>query len=120
MIIYYEDLINDCDKVLIELCKFIPDIKTDYFLDFLKNKDHHCYLSSNGKNRSWGGSNSNGEIGYHFKNASLTEKKIIIGVLKNFRKHHTELFRKYLKIYKEEKSEIQNILEQINEQDISK
>ena len=106
MIIYYEDLLNDFENVLIQLSKFIPNVKKEYLIKLIKNKDHHCYLSSNGKNRSWGGSNSNGEISFHFKNASLNEKKYILNILQMFRKTHTPLFRKYLKRYKEDKQEI--------------
>ena len=110
MIIYYEDLLTDGDNVLLNLAKFVPNIKGEYFLEFIKNKDHLFYLSSNGKNRSWGGTNSNGELNYHFNNASLEEKNIIILTLNKFRKSHTDLFKKYLKRYLEDKKEVVKIL----------
>lgn len=101
MIIYYEDLIQKTDEVLNQLKNFIPNIQNSFYLDFLKNIDHHCYLSSNGKNRSWGGSNSNREISFHFTNSNPSEKKNILDTIKIFRKTHTPLFRKYLKPYLE-------------------
>lgn len=101
MIIYYEDLINDTDNVLLKLKMFIPEIKLKYFLDFLKNKDYHYYLSSNGKNRSWGGINSNGDTDYYFKNQSHDEKQKIIMCIRQLKNKHMKLFRKYLYRYSE-------------------
>ncbi len=71
---YYEDICTDRHKFINDLCSYL-DIKNDEKKNYvIKNIDKLYEISKLGKNRIWGGVNSN-NIHYYYDRLGLDEKQ---------------------------------------------
>jgi hypothetical protein len=75
LLLYYEDLLIDKKKFINELCDFLDVDNIEKKNYVLSNIDKLYDLSSNGKNRSWGGVNSN-NINFYYKQIPESIKPI--------------------------------------------
>jgi hypothetical protein len=95
IIFYYEDIITNKKEFINKLSNFldINDLEKKNYI--LSNIDELFKLSSNGKNRAWGGVNSNFEVDYYYKKISISIKKDFDNYLNEKIKKYDFLKKKY-------------------------
>lgn len=96
-LIYYEDLLEEPERVLLELVNFF-NLKEEDGYEFLKNLDFHIQTSMNIFNakKSLGGTQSKGDILFHSKKIG---RKNCILIDKEVKSLFPKYFKKYLKRY---------------------
>ena len=94
IIFYYEDILNKKEEFIKKLYTFVGN-KEDKYIDILQRIEWYYQMSANGKNRAWGGVNSNFQTSYYYKKIDPMFKK-------TFDKYVAEKIEKYkqLNVYK--------------------
>ena len=98
-LIYYEDLLEQPEKVFSDLLKFLKEENSSLkeFIFHLKNHKEYCISVYNSK--SFGPAYSKGtDLFYHSKKLTKQQRTTIDNTIK---KHYPEYFKKYLRRYEE-------------------
>ena len=95
LLLYYEDIITNKIEFIEKLYNFLELNKIEKKKYILTNIDKLYYLSLNGKNRSWGGCKSNGELNCYYKNISLKIKDKFDNYLEEKLNNYPFLKQKY-------------------------
>lgn len=82
IIISYNDLINDVDKVVKQISNFLSTF--DRVGDFIENKNNLISLSKNAKKRAWAGSVSGDDLRYHQKRYNFDWSNIDDYIIKKY------------------------------------
>lgn len=67
LLLYYEDILNDKKTFITTLYNFLDDKKSVQYQNILENIDWYFNMSANGKNRSWGGINSEFKTSFYYE-----------------------------------------------------